>query len=261
MSAMNDLLDLMKSLRDPETGCPWDIEQNFKTIAPHTIEEAYEVADAIERDDMDDLKDELGDLLLQVVFHSQIATDEGLFSFDDVAMHVTNKMIHRHPHVFGNETADSANDVEQRIWEERKATEKNKQNLESVLDDVPRNFPSVMRAQKLQKRAANVGFEWNEAIDVLDKLEEEIEEMRAAIKGGKTEEMKDELGDLFFVLINFGRMLGLDCENSIRMTNQKFERRFKGVEAAIKAKGQTMKDSTLDEMESYWQAEKKKERG
>lgn len=259
-SSIKDLLILMSRLRDPENGCPWDIEQDFSTIAPYTIEEAYEVADAIERGDMDDLKDELGDLLLQVVFHSQIAKEKDLFSFADVVKHVTDKMIHRHPHVFGDEKAENAKDVEGRIWEERKAQEGNKQDLDSILDDVPLNLPAILRAQKLQKRAARVGFEWNGAVDVLDKLEEEIEEMREAVRGGKREDMMDELGDLFFVLTNFGRMLGINCEEALRHGNYKFERRFKGIEKDFKQKNKKLEDATLDEMEASWQAQKAKER-
>ncbi len=254
------LLELMERLRDPENGCPWDIEQDFATIAPYTIEEAYEVADAIERDDMTDLKDELGDLLLQVVFHSQIAKDKGLFTFSDVAKHVTDKMVHRHPHVFGDEKASGAKDVEDRIWEERKASEPKKVALESILDDVPVNFPAVLRAQKLQKRAARVGFEWPEAIDVLDKLEEEIQELREAIDKKAQDEIHEELGDMLFCVINFGRMLGVDCESSLRDTNYKFERRFKGIEHDLKAQNMTPEDATLEQMEALWQEQKAKEK-
>lgn len=256
------ILKLMARLRDPDGGCPWDIEQDFKSIAPYTVEEAYEVADAIAREDMDDLKDELGDLLLQVVYHAQMASEEGLFTFGDVARHVTDKMIHRHPHVFGDEQAHSAGDVENKIWEERKALEANKKKKvqNSVLDDVPANLPALKRAQKLQKRAAKVGFEWDEAIDVLDKMEEEVAEMRAAIKSGKQEEVIDELGDLFFVLTNFGRMLGTDCENALTHANLKFIRRFKGMEEDSKADGKDFSTLPLDEQEAYWQAQKAKER-
>lgn len=254
------LLELMERLRDPESGCPWDIEQSFSTIAPYTIEEAYEVADAIERNDMTDLKDELGDLLLQVAFHSQIAREKELFTFSDVAKHVTDKMIHRHPHVFGDEKATSSKDVEDRIWEERKAVEAKKAGLESILDDVPVGFPAVLRAQKLQKRAARVGFEWPEAIDVLDKLEEEIQELREAIAKKSQDEMHEELGDMLFCVINFGRMLGIDCESSLRDTNYKFERRFKGIELDLKVKNLKIEDATLDQMEALWQDQKAKER-
>lgn len=250
----------MKRLRNPENGCPWDLEQDFRSIAPHTVEEAYEVADAIERDDMTDLKDELGDLLLQVVFHAQMATEKNLFDFYDVAAQVTRKMIHRHPHVFGDEQAAGAKDVEGRIWEERKAKEPKKQGLESILDDVPRNLPAVLRAQKLQKRAARVGFEWPEAINVLDKLEEEIQELREAMASKAQESIHEEIGDLLFCVINYGRMLGVDCETALRDINNKFERRFKGIEIDLKKQGKKPEDASLKEMEESWQAQKAKER-
>jgi MazG family protein len=258
--ATQGLIDLMVRLRDRQNGCPWDIAQDFKSIAPYTIEEAYEVADAIERGDMESLMDELGDLLLQVVYHAQMANEENLFDFAEVARHVTAKMIHRHPHVFGDEKAASAGDVENRIWEERKDQEKKRKSLESVLDDVPLALPGIPRAQKLQKRAARVGFEWAKPADVLDKMEEEIREMREAIAKGKEEEIKDELGDLFFVLTNFGRMLGVDCEDSIRHANAKFTRRFQGIERELKARGKTFEQSNLDEMEQIWQDQKKLEK-
>ncbi len=254
------LLALMRALRDPENGCPWDIEQDFSSIAPYTIEEAYEVADAIQRGNMNDLKDELGDLLLQVVFHSQIATDENLFTFADVARHVTEKMVHRHPHVFGDETATGPDDVENRIWEDRKAQESNKQALDSVLDDVPVTLPALPRAQKLQKRAARVGFEWAQPADVLDKLEEEIIEMRDALAGGREEEIIDELGDLLFVITNFGRMLGVNCEDALRHANHKFERRFKGMEDDFQKQNIDFSTAPLEQKEKSWQEQKHKER-
>jgi MazG family protein len=253
------LLAVMARLRDPDGGCPWDLEQNFKTIAPYTIEEAYEVADAIEQDDMAALKDELGDLLLQVVYHAQMAQEAGHFNFDDVARGVTAKMIHRHPHVFGDAEAKSAGDVNI-LWEERKDKESKRQQAESILDDVTRTLPALMRAQKLQKRAARVGFEWDEPAKVLDKLEEETGEMRQALKDGRTAEIKDELGDLFFVLTNFGRMLDLDCEDVLRQGNSKFERRFKYIERELKLKNKAWADTNLDEMEALWQDAKKLEK-
>lgn len=258
--ALDALLTLMTRLRDPENGCPWDIEQSFKTIAPYTIEEAYEVADAIERGAMDELKDELGDLLLQVVFHAQMAKEQNLFTFADVAAQVTAKMIHRHPHVFGDEKAANARDVESRIWEERKDSEEKRQKLESILDDVPKNLPALLRAQKLQKRAATVGFEWEKPADVLDKMEEEIAELREAIAGGRQDEILDELGDMFFALTNFGRMLGADCEESLRGACTKFERRFKGMEEEFKEKNEKMESASLEEKEQSWQRQKQKER-
>ncbi len=258
--ATKALLALMERLRDPQNGCPWDIEQDFKTIAPYTIEEAYEVADAIERGDMQDFKDELGDLLFQVIFQTQIAKEKGLFTFEDVARHVTQKMIYRHPHVFGDEKAAGAKDVEGRIWEERKAGEAKKQALESILDDVPLGLPAVLRAQKLQKRAARVGFEWPETINVLDKLEEEIKELRESINQKDQKGIHEETGDLLFCVINFGRMLGVDCETSLRDINYKFERRFKGIEKDLKARNIDINDATLEQMEQLWQEQKLKER-
>lgn len=257
---IDDLIEVMARLRHPDGGCPWDLEQDFKSIAPYTIEEAYEVADAIEQGDMVALEDELGDLLLQVVYHAQMAKEAGFFNFDSVAAHVTSKMIHRHPHVFGEEKAAGAKDVEGRIWEERKAQEKRKQGQDSILADVPLALPSVLRAQKLQKRAARVGFEWPEAIRVLDKLEEEIQELRDAIDRQDQENVHEEIGDLLFCVINYGRMIGVDCETSLRDVNNKFERRFRGIEQELKARGKTFEEVTLDEMESIWVSEKMKEK-
>lgn len=257
---IDELRAVMARLRNPDGGCPWDLEQNFKSIAPYTIEEAYEVADAIEQNDMAALEDELGDLLLQVVYHAQMAQEAGHFNFDDVAAHVTAKMIHRHPHVFGEENAQSAADVEGRIWEERKAQEKRKQGQDSILADVPLALPSVLRAQKLQKRAARVGFEWPEAIQVLDKLEEEIQELREAIARQDQANIHEEIGDTLFCVINYGRMIGVDCETALRDVNGKFERRFRGIERELKNRGKTFDQVTLNEMESIWVAEKLKEK-
>lgn len=254
------LLDVMKKLRDPDGGCPWDLEQNFASIAPYTIEEAYEVADAIERGDMDEFRDELGDLLMQVVFQSQIACESGLFNFEDVARAITDKMISRHPHVFGDAQAASAKDVESRIWEEQKDKEKQGKRLDSILDDVTRGLPAVMRAQKLQKRAARVGFEWPEAVNVLDKLEEEIGELRAAIANKDQANIHEEIGDMIFCVVNLGRMLDVDCETALRDVNGKFERRFKGIEKTLKAQNIALEDATLEQMEAIWQEQKKLEK-
>ncbi len=259
-ASINDLLAVMARLRDPDGGCPWDIEQSYETIAPYTIEEAYEVADAVQRGDMDDLKDELGDLLLQVVYFTQMASEDGHFTFDDVAKHVTDKMIHRHPHVFGDEKAKDAKDVEGRIWEERKALEANKQALDSLLDDVPVALPAIMRAQKLQKRAARVGFEWDKPIEVLDKMDEEIAELRVALANKDDENAMEELGDMFFVLTNLGRMLGFDSEESLRQANNKFESRFRGIENEFKAESKDLKAASLAEMEASWVRQKLKEK-
>ncbi len=257
---IDELLAVMARLRDPNGGCPWDLVQDFKSIAPYTIEEAYEVADAIEQNDMPALEDELGDLLLQVVYHAQMAQEAGHFNFDDVAAHVTAKMIHRHPHVFGDAKAADAADVEVRIWEDQKAQEKRKKDQDSILGDVPMALPAVLRAQKLQKRAARVGFEWPEAIQVLDKLEEEIQELREAIANKDQANIHEEIGDALFCVINYGRMIGVDCETALRDVNTKFERRFRGIERELKTRGKTFEQTTLDEMESIWVAEKLKEK-
>ncbi|HTK85152.1 MAG TPA: nucleoside triphosphate pyrophosphohydrolase, partial [Patescibacteria group bacterium] len=256
---MQKLLEVMARLRNPEGGCPWDLAQNFKTIVPYTIEEAYEVADAIEQNDMEELKAELGDLLFQVVYHAQMASEMGAFTFEEVVRGITEKMISRHPHVFGTGKAEKPEDVNV-IWEARKDKEKKRQGAESILDDVPRALPALKRAQKLQNRAARVGFEWPEAVNVLDKLEEEIGEMREAIKGGRKHEVIDELGDLFFVLTNLGRMLGADCEDSLTHANNKFTRRFKGIESELKVRNVPLGQASLEEMEEIWQDQKKKEK-
>lgn len=257
---INTLIEVMARLRDPETGCPWDIVQSFESIAPYTIEEAYEVADAIRTGDMKGLREELGDLLLQVVYHARMAEEAGLFNFNDVAADITAKMISRHPHVFGDRDAETAADVTL-LWDEQKDAEKRKTGKvrDSILDDVPLALPAVMRAQKLQKRAARVGFEWEKAVDVLDKLEEEIAEIRVAIAGKNPDEIHDELGDMMFCVVNFGRMLGVDCEASLRDTNEKFERRFKGIEGDLKTINKTLEETTLEEMEALWQKQKLKE--
>lgn len=261
--AVQKLLEVMTQLRNPDGGCPWDLEQSYKSIARYTLEEVYEVIDAIENEDMDALKDELGDLLFQVVFYAQIAKEEGHFDFEDVCAQVAKKMITRHPHVFGDDNASEANDVENDkdgIWEKQKDLEKKRTQAQSVLDDVPMALPALKRAQKLQKRAARVGFEWDEAIDVLDKLEEEAQEMREAIKGGKKEEVLDELGDLYFVLTNFSRMLGQDAEYALLQANRKFERRFRGMELSAKMQGLSMNDMSLEELEELWLEQKASEK-
>jgi ATP diphosphatase len=256
------LLNVMARLRDPNGGCPWDLVQTFETIAPYTIEEAYEVADALENGTMDDFKEELGDLLMQVVFQSQIAAESQFFTFEDVAGVVADKMISRHPHVFGDEKAADSKDVEQRIWEAQKDKEKKNKNksFNSILDDVTRSLPALMRAQKLQKRAARVGFEWPEAIQVLDKLEEEIKELRQAIDNQDKINIHEEVGDMLFCVVNLGRMLDVDCETSLRDCNLKFERRFKAIEAHFKAIDKELEDASLDEMEAVWQDVKLTER-
>ncbi len=258
-SAINALLEVMRRLRDPETGCPWDKEQTFATIAPYTVEESYEVADAIARDDMRDLKEELGDLLFQVVFHSRIAEEAGLFSFDDVANGMADKLIRRHPHVFGDVSHRTA-DEQTVAWELVKAEERKAKNKGGVLDDVPVGLPALTRAAKLTKRAARVGFDWPSLGEVLDKLDEETQELKAEIKAGDTDKARAELGDLLFVMANLARKLEVEPEDALRLTNQKFVRRFEAIEAALKAQGRTPEQSSLEEMDALWNAAKKTEK-
>jgi ATP diphosphatase len=264
------LIEIMAALRAPKTGCPWDIEQDFSTIAPYTIEEAYEVADAIARGDLDDLRDELGDLLLQVVYHAQMAEETGDFAFGDVVEAITTKMIRRHPHVFGDEEARSAG-MAKGMWEKIKAQEKAEKrsarlargldpedNGKGFLDSVPVALPALTRALKLQEKAARVGFDWSEAAPILDKIEEEIGELREALAKGETAEIKDEFGDMLFAVVNLGRHLKLDSEAALSGTNEKFRSRFHYVERAIDTSGSTLERATLDEMEALWQQAKGK---
>jgi ATP diphosphatase len=248
------LLEIMARLRTPEIGCPWDLKQTFATIAPYTIEEAYEVADAIARSDMDGLKDELGDLLLQVVFHARMAEEAGNFAFEDVVLAITEKLVRRHPHVFGAERGLSPEDVKS-LWEKIKSEERKAQSpgTESVLDGVPAALPALTRAEKIQKRAAQVGFDWPDLGGVLDKIREEIAELEAARNAKETEE---EIGDLFFSLVNYARRAGADPEAALRNATLKFERRFRGVERRALEAGSTVNATPLDELERYWSLEK-----
>ncbi|CAK0765506.1 nucleoside triphosphate pyrophosphohydrolase [Azospirillaceae bacterium] len=260
-SAIDHLLEIMARLRHPQKGCPWDIEQTFETIAPHTIEEAYEVADAITQNNMDGLCDELGDLLFQVVFHSQMAHEGGFFSFDDVVEAIIGKMIRRHPHIFGDAHVENSAMQLQR-WEEHKAAERavraaTEQRPESALDGVTRGLPALSRALKLQKRAARVGFDWTNTIDILDKIEEEIQELRVELADGKRIDLaEEELGDVLFCLVNLARRLDLDPEAALRQTNDKFERRFHHIEKKLAGAGKKPEEATLNEMESLWQEAK-----
>jgi MazG family protein len=254
----------MARLRDPERGCPWDLKQDFASIAPYTIEEAYEVADAIARGDPAQLKDELGDLLLQVVYHAQMAEEAGLFDFDQVAAAIADKMVRRHPHVFGSAEVDGAR-AQSHAWEGVKATERASraggQGVVRVLDDVPLALPALVRAAKLQRRAARVGFDWPEPIQVVDKIEEEIAELRAELgQGASIDRLSEELGDLLFALVNLARHLEVDAEASLRQANAKFERRFSAIEDALRASGRRFADVSLDEMEALWQEAKAAER-
>lgn len=253
LSPINRLLAIMARLRTPVSGCPWDLEQSFASIAPYTIEEAYEVADAISRNDFKDLKEELGDLLLQVVFHAQMASEQGLFGFDDVAAAINAKMIERHPHVFGDAPGDSPGAVTE-TWEGIKAKERVGKGLSSVLDGVALALPALMRAEKLQKRAARIGFDWNNPHAVLAKIEEEIAEIRGAMESGSQEEVGEEVGDLLFAAANLARHLKIDPETALRQGNSKFERRFRQVEA--RAAGRT----DLETLEALWQDVKREEK-
>lgn len=251
----------MERLRDPEKGCPWDATQNYETIAPHTIEEAYEVADAIQTGDRDAIKEEVGDLLFQVIYYAQFGKEEGRFDFEDIAGYVTDKMIRRHPHVFGTEEVESVTHQLVR-WEDQKEKErKAKANGKppSALDGVALALPALTRAQKLQKRAARVGFDWTDAKDILDKIVEEVGELRVEMEAGKPERIKDELGDVIFALVNLARRLEVDAEAAVRGTNDKFERRFHAVEAGLAKQGRRPEQATLEEMEELWQHAKKGE--
>ena len=257
---MDRLVEIMATLRNPNGGCPWDVEQTFATIAPHTIEEAYEVADAIEQNDMDSLKDELGDLLFQSVFHAQMAKELNEFSFDDVVNGVIDKMIRRHPHVFGDQSIKTA-DEQTVSWEDIKATERATKSGaadESALAGLTNGLPALIRAEKLQKRAARVGFDWPEVAPVFDKLCEEMAELQVEIDtdGGEAR-LTDELGDLLFVCVNLARKLNIDAETALRGANSKFETRFRHMERALKGTGRGLKGMELDAMEEAWQGTKK----
>ncbi|WP_052171672.1 nucleoside triphosphate pyrophosphohydrolase [Paracoccus sanguinis] len=247
----------MAALRNRDTGCPWDIEQDFASIAPYTIEEAHEVADAIARQAWDELPGELGDLLLQVVFHAQMADEAGMFGFADVARAISDKLVARHPHVFGTESRDKSAAQQVKDWEAIKATERAAKAEKGVLDGVALGLPALTRAIKLQNRAARVGFDWHSADEVLDKLAEETAELRAATDPAHRAE---EFGDLLFVMANLARHLDIDPEAALREANAKFTRRFAAIEAALAADGRRPEDSTLAEMDALWDAAKAAER-
>jgi len=245
---------IMKALRTPETGCPWDLEQSFETIAPYTIEEAYEVQDAIARGNRTDLCEELGDLLLQTVYHAQIADEEGTFDFDDVIEAISKKMVRRHPHVFGDEAAKSAK-LAKGFWEDAKAKERDGGAMEGLLASVPLALPGLTRALKLQAKAARVGFDWPSVENVYDKIGEEIAEFRAAPDAEKAA----EFGDILFAMANVARHLGIDPEGALRATNAKFERRFRYIETELEKMGKRPADSNLQEMDALWNAAKERE--
>ncbi len=266
--SLQDLIDIMARLRDPNGGCPWDVQQTFATIAPYTIEEAYEVADAIARDNMPALKDELGDLLFQVVFHARMAEEAGLFAFPDVVGAISDKMIRRHPHVFG--TAKFENVAAQTAaWENIKAAERaaaapSPEGPPSVLDGLPPGLPALKQAEKLQKRAARVGFDWTEAKDILGKIQEELDEVRAEFEAEgdahSAARLTDEIGDLLFACVNLARKAGIDPGMALRGTNLKFDRRFRRVEALLRAAGKSPEGARLAEMEDLWVQAKHEER-
>jgi nucleoside triphosphate diphosphatase len=257
------LLEIMASLRTPKTGCPWDLEQNFATIAPYTLEEAYEVADAIARDDLADLKEELGDLLLQVVFHARMAQEQSAFDFGDVVQEITEKLIRRHPHVFGDLRAADPQSVKG-LWDDIKAQEKaakaarGKPADEGALAGVPVALPALTRALKLQAKAGKVGFDWNDPHAVLAKIREEADEIEEALDGDASA-AAGEVGDLLFAAVNLARHLNADPETLLRATNQKFERRFASIEAALASKGKKPQDATLAEMDALWDEVKRRE--
>lgn len=271
MYQLDDLLHLMARLRDPQYGCPWDLKQNYATIVPHTIEEAYEVADAIERGDFDHLPGELGDLLFQVVYYSQLAREEGRFEFAQVVDGITTKLIRRHPHVFPDGDLYGAVDVPKldeaavkQRWEAIKAEERAEHAAApeqlSLLDDVPNALPSLSRAIKLQKRAAQVGFDWPEALPVVDKVREELDEVLEAMSENDPEAIHEEIGDLLFVVSNLARHLKVDPETALRAANGKFERRFRFIEQALREQGRAMQDCALEELDALWGEAKKLEK-
>lgn len=258
---MPRLLEIMRALRDPDSGCPWDIEQTFATIAPYTIEEAYEVADAIEREEWGELKGELGDLLFQSVFHAQMAEEAGLFTFDQVADTMSDKMVARHPHVFGDESRDKSADQQVNDWETIKAAERAGKEQKGALDGVAVGLPALLRAVKLQKRAARVGFDWPDAGSVIDKIVEESQELVEARDTLTQVEVEEEFGDLLFVMANLARHLNVEPEAALRAANNKFILRFEGVEAKLQELGKLPEDSTLEEMDALWDEVKRDERG
>ncbi len=261
---MDRLLEIMRRLRDPERGCPWDRQQTYKTILPYTLEEAYEVADAIDREHYEDLREELGDLLFQVVFYAQIATEEGRFQFPDIVESICDKLERRHPHVFGDHNIPDA-ETQTRAWEQHKKQERaNKSapgNDVSLLQNIPTSLPAMARAMKLHRRAATVGFDWPDIHGVLDKLDEEVGELKHEIAtDGDRERLQDEIGDLLFVTTILARHAAIDPESALRSANTKFERRFRGVEQELAQRGKNLQDASLQEMDAIWDHVKRHER-
>ncbi len=255
------LLKIMQMLRDPESGCPWDIQQTFSSIVPYTIEEVYEVADAIDQEDFLQLKDELGDLLLQIVYYTQMAREQDLFDLDDVAENICNKLIRRHPHVFGKQTDDSNKVWTNEGWEKIKQQERNEKtdsNFNSVLNDIPDALPQLLRAKKIQKRVSSIGFDWQEISEVVEKVEEELDELKEVISTSKeSEALEEELGDLLFSVVNLSRHINVNAENALRKGNKKFIKRFQFLEKIAQREGKQVDDYSLEELEQFWQQAKK----
>ena len=257
MGDIQKLLEIMDRLRDPDAGCPWDLEQDFSTIAPYTIEEAYEVADAIARNDMPALRDELGDLLFQVVFYARMAKETGAFEFGDIVAGICDKMLRRHPHVFGS-AEERAAGLREGSWERIKAEERDQHDDESAVAGVARSLPALKRAQKLGKRAATVGFDWPDRGGVRDKIGEELDELEEATAAGEPGRVEEELGDLLFAVVNLARHLGVDAEKALMGANLKFEQRFRAMEQAISESGGSMQDQGLEALEREWRAAKRR---
>jgi ATP diphosphatase len=253
--ALDELLKTFKQLRDPKDGCPWDREQDFKSIASCSVEEAYEVADAIEREDYDSLKSELGDLLFQIIFHSKMAEENKLFTLEDVISELNDKLVRRHPHIFDTHQVNTAKESLS-VWEDIKAKERSEKKYSSLMDDVPKNLPGLTRAKKLQKRAARVGFDWKDKQKVFIKLEEEINELRLEHKNNSIEGISEELGDVMFTLVNLCRHYDIEPEDIIRRSNLKFETRFRKMETSSKNKGKEIGKLTIDELEKLWKSVK-----
>ncbi len=256
---IEQLLEIMKALRDPDTGCPWDIEQDFESIAAYTVEEAYEVADAIERKDMHDLKDELGDLLFQVVYHAQMANEQGIFNFNDVVTIISDKLIRRHPHVFGDESIEDKAEL-YRAWEQHKRNERNDkaEDNESILHGIASTMPALRWSSKLQKRAAHHGFDWDDIAPVFDKLHEEIGELKQEIgRRDNQHRIEDEMGDILFACVNLARHLHVNPEQALRDSNQKFIARFQTMESLLSSDEKVMDNCSIEELEMYWQKAKK----
>lgn len=264
MQEMKNLLDIMRALRDPKAGCPWDVEQDFKSISAYTVEEAYEVADAIDRGDMHDLKDELGDLLFQVVFHSQMANENGDFCFTDVVKAINDKLVRRHPHVFAGESREDKEQLNE-AWEQHKHHERdnrqrnNKKQVSSALDGIATSLPALRWAEKIQKRAARTGFDWDELKPVFEKLDEEINELKQEVcVENNQSRIADELGDILFSCVNLSRHLHVNPEQALRDANRKFIARFNVVEQLVQKDGRVMEDCSIEELEAYWQKAKAK---